>query len=396
MNNPKKERRVLMATILLTGATGAVGSSLAPLLRAQGHQLIYLIRPKFGQQPIDRLAEILGCVREDDIVWDGDVTLPYAGVSDVEKRNWKGRIEKIVNCAASIKFDRAFAEITTGVNVGGVKNLLDLAEALGIPEFHQISTAYVAGDANYFTEEDFDIGQTPRNVYEETKKEAERLVRNWEYGRWSIYRLGIVVGDYLTGYISSFNGYYGFESALWHLKQSLITKDKFEREEYEKEGIRFDSNEMLILPIYFNFSPNSTLNFVPLDWVREVVSDLIAFPAANQVFHIVHPRPKKARWLNDVSSELLGIKGFSYGDSADYSFRPLSGRLQKIFDRGTVQYLPYITHECKFAATNVFYTLNGKYTLPPEIDEHFIARLLNYAKLVDFGRKKLQPKAVEA
>ena len=35
-----------MATILLTGATGTVGSTLAPLLKERGHKIIYLTRAK--------------------------------------------------------------------------------------------------------------------------------------------------------------------------------------------------------------------------------------------------------------------------------------------------------------------------------------------------------------
>ena len=34
-----------MATILLTGATGAVGRCLVPQLRRKGHRLLLLVRP---------------------------------------------------------------------------------------------------------------------------------------------------------------------------------------------------------------------------------------------------------------------------------------------------------------------------------------------------------------
>ena len=44
-----------MATILLTGVTGAVGSSLAPLLKERGHKLICLVR---GDNPIVRIDRV--------------------------------------------------------------------------------------------------------------------------------------------------------------------------------------------------------------------------------------------------------------------------------------------------------------------------------------------------
>ena len=152
---------------------------------------------------------------------------------------------------------------------------------------------------------------------------------------------------------------------------------------------------MLVLPIYLNFYYNSTLNIVPIDWAAESLSELVDVFADDKVFHVVHPRPKKARWINNVSLKHLGIKGFYYGDYSDYSSRSHLGRLQKLFDRRTQQYLPYITHECKFEVANVLYALKEKYKVPPEIDEMFILTILDYAKSKNFGRKEQQPKAVE-
>ncbi len=75
-----------MATILFTGVTGTVGSSLAPLLKLKGHQLIYLIRTKQGQNSGARLSETLGRTAGGDVVWNGDITLPYLGVSSSEEK----------------------------------------------------------------------------------------------------------------------------------------------------------------------------------------------------------------------------------------------------------------------------------------------------------------------
>lgn len=68
-----------MATILLTGATGTVGSILAPLLNKKGHRIIYLTRAKNGQQAEDRILA-------GNIVWQGDITILNCGVS-ISQRN---------------------------------------------------------------------------------------------------------------------------------------------------------------------------------------------------------------------------------------------------------------------------------------------------------------------
>jgi thioester reductase-like protein len=101
--------------------------------------------------------------------------------------------------------------------------VLDFARIMEIPEVHHVSTAYVAGDAETFSESDTDIGQKCRNVYERTKLQAEKLVKAWSYGKHSIYRLGIVVGDTVTGWMPSFNGYYGFLGSVWHLRQMFFS-----------------------------------------------------------------------------------------------------------------------------------------------------------------------------
>jgi len=373
-----------MATILLTGATGAVGSSLAPLLKERGHKLICLIR---GREPVARLQKAVGNT-DGIVVFNGDVTLPNLGLSERETRIWKRQIDKVVNCAASTQLDGGEPKSTYQVNVLGVKNLLEFAKDLSIPEFHQVSTAYVAGDADYFSEDDFDTGQNSRNFYEKTKREAEQLLVRWRYGKFSIYRLGIVVGDYQIGYTPVFNGYYVFASSLWSLRNSLATKPKEEMTQYLREGIGFDLDGLLVLPIYLNFAHDSTLNIVPVDWAAGTMADLVGLDAEDKVFHVVHPRPKKARWINNVSLRRLGIKGFYYGDYADYSSRSNLSRLQKVFDRRTQQYLPYITHECRFETANAFYALKERYKAPPEIDEIFLFTILDYAKSVNFGRQK--------
>jgi len=92
--------------------------------------------------------------------------------------------------------------------------------------------------------------------------------------------------------------------------------------------------------------------------------------------------------MNDVSLRELGIKGFYYVDSIVSSSQPVSRRFQKIFDRSTAQYIPYITHEAKFEVANVPRVLELRYVSPPNIDEAFVAKILDYAKSVDFGKKE--------
>jgi nucleoside-diphosphate-sugar epimerase len=370
-----------VATILLTGATGAVGSSLAPLLRKMGHKLICLVR---GDDPVARLRKALGNV-DGIAVFSGDVVLVNLGVCNSEMEKWQGKIDKIIHCASSIKFDEASADETTRINVCGTQNVLDFARIMEIPEVHYVSTAYVAGDAEVFSESDVDIGQKCRNVYERTKLQAEKMVKGWSHGRNSIYRLGIVVGDTVTGWTPSFNGFYVFACRYWQFKQTM-QKDGLGK--YETRGIGFDRDGALQLPLWGRFSSDSTLNIIPVDWTAGMLGKLAEIPASGRIFHITDPQPPKVRWLNDASMKHMGITGFRYGNSPDGDPRSLLGRFQTILDRGIGPYIPYITHEAKFEVSNLPKLLGGGYIPPQIVNEKLIAKWLDYAISVGFGRRQ--------
>lgn len=367
-----------MATILLAGATGTVGSALLPLLVGEGHEVVSLVRPKGDQNP---------CGRVRGKVLAGDITLPNCGLGEQDIKAWRGKIVKIVNSAACLKFQEANAEEASKVNVHGLRNLLALAEKLGVPEFHQVSTAYVSGNADCFSEDDSAIESAGRNVYERTKAAAENAVTEWKQGRHSIYRLGIVVGDSRTGATCAFNGYYVFMKAFWELKKILFSRGSEDLRGLREEGIYFDVDGSLNFPVCIGFSTSSTLNLVPQDWTCKTLAKLVNLPAEGKKFHLVHPEPKKICWINDISlQKCLGIKGYSYGVPGEQG-KELS-RLQRAFDRMTGQYKPYVTHEAKFEVSNAQRILGKAYTRPPEVTQELIGKLLDYAKRVNFGREE--------
>lgn len=380
-----------MATILITGATGTVGSSLASSLELRGHRLIYLVRPKNDQSPADRLSKVLGFETTGNrVIWNGDIVLPCAGIKKSEIQAWKGKIDKVVHCASSISFDEAERKQTIAVNLDGTNNILKLSTALEIPEIHHISTAYVAGDADYFTETDFDIGQTCRNPYEWSKLEAEKLVKREFPKRYSLYRLGIVVGDHSSGYTPQFTGYYRPFAFFWHLRESLKKKTPEVLRRYNREGIVFgESDSTLTLPIKLTCSPISTLNLVSRDWVAEILSNLVEMPAIGKVFHIVHPVSQKTRWITDITLGCLGIRGYCYErQSNNNDNNPILSKIQRIFDRDIRAYLPYVIHEARFATINTANVLGSRYSSPPEVNESFLKKMMEYAESVNFGKKE--------
>jgi thioester reductase-like protein len=142
-----------------------------------------------------------------------DIEEPGLGLDRCEREALAEQVTHIVHCAASVSFALPL-EQSRQVNVDGTRHVLELAELCQhrarLDRFSYISTAYVAGrHGGAFGEEELDTGQSFRNAYEQSKFEAERLVRAHARGLpVQIFRPSIVVGEQSTGWTASFNVLY--------------------------------------------------------------------------------------------------------------------------------------------------------------------------------------------
>lgn len=369
-------------TILITGATGMVGSSLVPTLRKKSFNIIYLIRKSLDKSSLERFNDLFGEIGENEQVIDGDVTLPFLGIDGKFINSNKGSIDKIIHCAASVRFDDEFYEEIKLINIEGTKNVIDLAKMLNVTEIHHISTAYIAGDAEVFSESDFDLKQKHRNIYESSKMEAERLVRNSNIP-YSIYRLGIVVGSSENGYINGFHGYYGFLKSLWRLRKKLLSDWQENNLDCMKKGFSFDSNDILRVPLSIDYKNKCTINIVPVDWVAKMISKLTILKANNLTFHLTYPNPPTVDWLIRTSLPLLKI---DYNCINQKSINPYVQELQKVINKSIDRFYPYIHHEPVFISENCQNILKENYDLPPNINKELIEKLINYALQKKFDK----------
>ncbi|MBI5430414.1 MAG: SDR family oxidoreductase [Nitrosomonadales bacterium] len=376
-----------MQTILLTGVTGQVGSALAPLLQEKGYRVLYLIRPNSEKDAQARLREVLPNLREGlDIAINGDVTLPNAGMNEADIQAWGQKVDRVMHGAASTSFNEAKVEITQHTNVNGTRNMLQLSEKLRVSDFHYMSTAYISGSAGIFHETDFDVGQEFTNPYEASKLDAERVVRNWRNGKFTIHRLPIVLGDSNHGRVRTFQGYYGFFMPFWRLLQTWRQEWENDPQSCLKNGVRFEGR-ILELPLRIDCSHTSVVNLVSSDWVAGMLTKLLGIPSTSQTYHLVHPTPPKVRTAIEISLRHLGISGVRYDDN----IVELSGLLQQIqagVDKAINKYhRHYIKHGTIFTYDNLKRTLGDHYVPPPIVDEALLAKMLDYAMSVNFGQK---------
>jgi thioester reductase-like protein len=206
---------------LLTGATGFVGMELLAryLERGQG-EVVTIVRAtgdSAARRRIDQvLANLFGARAERYAsrveAFAGELTAPRLGLDHRTFDKLARRVDTIVHSAASVSFALPLAE-ARAINLAGTSHVLELAELAReqgrLERYAHISTAYVAGThAGRFAESDLDVGQQFRNSYEQSKFEAEQLVRAHPELPFTILRPSIVVGDRRSGWTAAFNVLY--------------------------------------------------------------------------------------------------------------------------------------------------------------------------------------------
>jgi thioester reductase-like protein len=208
-------------TVLLTGATGFVGMELlARYLERTDRTVAAIVRARDDHAARGRIDAVLanlfgyrGARYADRVrAFAGELTAPRLGLSNPRWERLAGETTTIVHGAASVSFGLPLAD-ARAINVNGTRRMLELAararEVGVLDHYAHISTAYVAGthDGRFF-ERDLDLGQQFHNSYEQSKFEAEQLVRSSRDLPFTILRPSIVVGDRHSGWTSAFNVLY--------------------------------------------------------------------------------------------------------------------------------------------------------------------------------------------
>lgn len=238
--------------ILITGAAGLIGGEVANRLTARGHRVSALVHRNPDVRGNDGRIPALHAILP------GDVTQPGLGLSAATV----GDHDLLIHCAATTRFDLAEADYRT-TNIGGVANALAVAQAGGMAFLH-VSTAYVCGPRGGTIGEDDPLPATGfANGYEASKAAGEALVAASGLP-WAIARPSVVVGDYDTGAIRSFDTIYA--------AFKLIAEGRVR---------------------HMAATADATIDFVPIDYVAAGIVALAETmaAAAGGRFHLVSARP---------------------------------------------------------------------------------------------------------
>ena len=348
-------------TVFLTGATGFLGMEvLARLLEAADRKVVALVRAADDAAAEDRLYGVLNTLWRDPTPYQanvravaGDVTSPGLGLEQTARNALAEEVGAVLHCAASISFDLP-VEDARAINVEGTREVIGFArecKALGrLERFVHVSTAYVSGKyEGTFRERQLDAGQEFRNTYEQTKWEAEHVVREATDLSPAIARPSIVMGESDTGWTPAFNVLY------WPLR--AFSRGLF--------------NEVPSLP-------SAHVDIVPVDYVADALAALLDSDDEG-VFNLVSGREAP------LANELVEL-------ACDRFDRPRPTIVESAGasdDEHGAVYLPYFDMEVVFDDSRARALLEPAGIRPPRLTDYF-GRLIDYAEAVRWGKRSMK------
>ena len=383
-------------TLLVTGATGFLGSHLAVDLLDQGYSLFLLCRPQEQKSALERMTDLFKWFGKDltalnnCTVLEGYLDQPGFGLNEKEYTRLIEATDEILHCAANTSFAERRREEVEKANVESLRNVLAFAVQGRCYFFHQLSTAYVSGIRQGLCPESLENTQLWHNVYEETKHFAEKTaveICSQAGIRLNIFRPTIVYGSSRTGRSFRFNALY-YPIKLVHYLSELYRKDIRENKgcHASKMGVSLDKVEYLDLPIRIKNSKNSHLNVIPVDYFVRTVRELMQKSREGDIYHIANPSPVYIDQIIRYIGSFLHIKGIKVTPEEEFTETPKNA-LETLVDKQLDTYLPYIQDTRVFRQDKADALLGKQTPACPDFNYTMFERCVSYGLKTEWGKK---------
>jgi len=315
--------------IFLTGATGFLGGKLIHhLIEDTENHLFVLAR---NTTKAESLRKTISPVDQGRITFlKGDITEKQCGLAEEDLLQLKNNVDAVYHLAALVKFDLELRNELFQINYEGTKHVLELATYCGAKSFFHISTAYTVGKNTVGKEELYPLDSEWNNPYEESKAKAEHLVFSYkDQMNVSIFRPAIIVGDSKTGEADSHFTLYGFMRALDLFKRRALRKAKGEEQHYRLVA-----------------SKTGTSNFVPVDYVADILALASTKAEKNTIYNITNPNPPTNQDILYMLKDALDFEQLSVvEDHKQYELTPEEQQLNQMLQVFLVYLETHITFQ---------------------------------------------------
>lgn len=276
--------------ILVSGASGFLGSALIPKLLKKG-QTVYAL----SRHPPE--------ASENLIPLTGDIIEPNLGLKEVP--------EDIASCyhlAAVHRLGNNQENEIWATNVTGTLNVITFCEKYGIKQLLFVSTAYTQG----------------RNPYERSKAFGEYMVKRSDIPQITIFKPSIIMGTpqhFYPGHFSQF--------------VALLIKIH-QRAETIRKRIEGTLRLPVIEPVFrMQANPGGKLNVIS---VEDVVDAMVAYSGdepPGATYWLTHPNPPTIQQLIDWMSEFIMVK-----IKIESNFEPTP--IEAMFQKLSQAFTPYL------------------------------------------------------
>lgn len=387
-DGPIKMKKDKIKNILLTGATGYLGSHILDnLLKHTKCNIYCLIRAKNNNDPQTRLLDILRFYfgpKYDKYIFkrifavEGDITDKNLGLTDMYYEELGKNISCVINSAAIVKH-YGNSDIFNNTNISGTQNIIDFCEKFNCKLMH-LSTLSVSGNIfetdhyrvadlspkTIFSEKNLYIGQDLSNIYIHTKFIAERLILEHILSgklNATIIRLGNITNRYSDGAFQINVS----ENAFLNRMHTFL--------------------ELGCIPDYLL---DNYMEFTPVDLCADAVVKLTLYNSPFTIFHVYNNNHITFRELKKILDALnvkmdvvtekeFNVKIQSLSRNADTK-NIISGIIN---DFGKDKKLQYYTHiQIKNDFTNKF--LKNILFKWPKIGQKYINKYIIYLKSIGY------------
>jgi thioester reductase-like protein len=371
---------------LLTGATGLLGRYLLRDLLMAGQRVVVIVRSSKKKSAASRIESLLqtwerqlGQPLPRPVCFEGDLSQEYLGLGDKQRQWLAEHCTHVLHSAAALKFEEEADGEPWRTNVTGTQHVLDLCQDANIQHMHYVSTAYVCGDREErIYEHQFDLGQGFRNAYEDSKLQAETLVRAADcFESLTVYRPAVIAGDSQTGYTNTYHGLFMYLQLMCVLARNT---------EPGPDGVRHTDLELHI-------TGDEPRNVIPVDWTSAVICHLFTTPKSHgRTFHLAPSKRMTAREMIEAGYSYFNSTGVKFVGPAAELERP-SGSMGASAYENSGMYRAYEASDPEFDTKNL-QEFAGH--LPcPDIDEAMLHKFMKYGEADRWGKRRQAPAKME-